>query len=127
MSSLTGRLKREHETLICMTRLYCDHHHDDHKGAGLCAECSRLMRYAERRLQKCPYGANKPTCANCPVHCYKPAERQMARDIMRFAGPRMTWRHPFRSVSHLWDKLRQVEHPMKTRRKLRRRRDTANP
>jgi len=85
------------------------------------------MRYAERRLQKCPYGANKPTCANCPVHCYKPAERQMARDIMRFAGPRMTWRHPFRSVSHLWDKLRQVEHPMKTRRKLRRRRDTANP
>jgi hypothetical protein len=127
MSSLTGRLKREHETLICMTRLYCDHHHGDHKGAVLCAECSRLMRYAERRLQKCPYGVNKPTCANCPVHCYKPAERQMARDIMRFAGPRMTWRHPFRAVNHLWDKMRRVEHPMKARQKLRRRRNVANP
>jgi hypothetical protein len=123
MSGLTGRLKREHETLVCMTRLYCDYHHVDHEGAELCAECSRLMRYAERRLQKCPYGANKPTCANCPVHCYKPTERQMAREIMRFGGPRMIWRHPFRAVNHLFDKLRRVEHPMKARQKLRRRSD----
>jgi hypothetical protein len=39
----------------------------------------------------------------------------------------MTWRHPFRAMNHLWDKLRQVEHPMKARQKLRRQRDTANP
>jgi hypothetical protein len=115
MSRLTGRLKREHDTIVCMTRIYCEHHHSAHEGAGLCPDCIRLMQYAERRLQKCPYGSDKPTCANCPIHCYKPAQRQMAREIMRFAGPRMTWRHPIRAVNHLWDKLKHVEHPLKKR------------
>ena len=82
------------------------------------------MRYAERRLEKCPYGADKPTCANCPIHCYKPAQRQMARDVMRFAGPRMPWRHPVRALTHLFDKLRQVEHPMKLRQRTKRRQRT---
>jgi hypothetical protein len=125
MSNLSGRLKREHETLVCMTRIYCGHHHDDHRGADLCPECARLMQYAERRLEKCPYGANKPTCANCPIHCYKPAQREMARDVMRFAGPRMTLKHPIRSLTHLFDKFRRVEHPMKMRSELRRRRKAA--
>jgi len=116
MNELNGRLKREHETLVCMTRIYCDHHHRDHQGTNLCADCSRLMEYARRRLEKCPYGSDKPTCANCPIHCYKPAQRQMTREVMRFAGPRMTWRHPFRALGHLFDKLKQVEHPMKTRK-----------
>jgi hypothetical protein len=75
------------------------------------------MQYAERRLEKCPYGEDKPTCANCPIHCYKPAQREMARDIMRFAGPRMPWRHPLRSLAHLCDKLRKVEHPLTMRRR----------
>ncbi|NCF63337.1 MAG: nitrous oxide-stimulated promoter family protein [Gammaproteobacteria bacterium] len=125
MSTLTGRLKREHDTLVCMTRIYCAHHHDDPEAASLCPDCAKLMAYAERRLEKCPYGSNKPTCANCPIHCYKPAQRQMARDVMRFAGPRMTWRHPWRAMTHLFDKLRKVEHPMKMRDELRRRRTAA--
>ena len=63
------------------------------------------MAYAERRLAKCPYGQDKPTCAKCPVHCYKAEPREQARQIMRYAGPRMTWRHPVRSLVHLFDKL----------------------
>jgi hypothetical protein len=125
MSTLTGRLKREYDTLVCMTRIYCHHHHNDPEGAKLCPECAKLMRYAEKRLEKCPYGQDKPTCANCPIHCYKPAQREMARDVMRFAGPRMTWRHPWRALHHLFDKLRRVEHPMKMRAELRRRRNTS--
>jgi len=125
MSRITGRLKREHETLVCMTRIYCGHHHDDHEGARLCPDCAKLMQYAEKRLEKCPYGSDKPTCANCPIHCYKPAQREKAREIMRFAGPRMTWRHPWKALNHLFDKLRKVEHPMKMRAELRRRRDHA--
>ena len=126
MNNLTGRLKREHDTLVCMTRIYCHHHHDDPEGARLCPECAKLMRYAERRLEKCPYGQDKPTCANCPIHCCKPAQREMAREVMRYAGPRMTWRHPWRALNHLFDKLRKVEHPMKIRAELRRRRDEAD-
>jgi len=51
----------------------------------------------------------------------------MARDVMRFAGPRMIWLHPFRAVNHLLDKLRRVEHPMKTRQALSRLRDATGP
>lgn len=125
MSQLSGRLKREHDTLVCMTRIYCEHHHGDPDGARLCPVCAKLMRYAEKRLEKCPYGSDKPTCANCPIHCYKPAPRQMAREVMRYAGPRMTWRHPWRALTHMFDKLRKVEHPMKMRDELRRRRRAA--
>lgn len=116
MSKLQGRLLQEHETFRCMARIYCAHHHE-HGGGGLCRDCENLMQYAERRLEKCPYGENKPTCAKCPIHCYRPAQREMARDIMRFAGPRMPWRHPLRALHHLRDKLRRVEHPLALRRR----------
>ena len=119
MNTLHGRLEREHETLVCMTRIYCAAHHPGDPGAALCADCAALMDYAERRLAKCPYGQQKPTCAKCPIHCYKPEPRQQARTIMRFSGPRMTWRHPVLSLFHLLDKLRRVEHPMERRRRAR--------
>lgn len=118
MSPLTGRLKHEHETFRCMTRIYCAHHHEPAQ-AAMCPDCAQFMEYAEKRLEKCPYGENKPTCANCPIHCYKPAQREHARDIMRFAGPRMTWRHPLRALRHLWDKRRRAPHPMELRRRNR--------
>jgi hypothetical protein len=124
MSRLTGRLKREQDTFRCMARIYCDHHHGLVDG-GLCGECESLMQYAEKRLEKCPYGNEKPTCANCPIHCYKPAHREQARTIMRYAGPRMTWRHPLRALNHLLDKLRKAPHPLELRA-ARQKRDGAN-
>ena len=111
MSELPGRLRREYRTLQCMTRIYCGRHHDHPAGSALCADCARLMDYARRRLEKCPYGPDKPTCARCPIHCYKPAPREKAREIMRYAGPRMTWRHPLRALGHLFDKLRPAPDP----------------
>jgi hypothetical protein len=116
MPALSGRLKSEHTTLVCMTGIFCADHHDPEKGM-LCEECAELMRYSERRLAKCPYGQAKPTCANCPIHCYKKRQRQEVRRIMRYAGPRMTYRHPLRALRHSFDKLRKVLHPMQLRRK----------
>lgn len=121
VGTLSGRLRHEQDTFRCMARIYCDHHHGLVEG-HLCADCEQLMQYAERRLQKCPYGTDKPTCANCPIHCYKPAQRQQARIIMRYAGPRMTWRHPLRALRHVLDKLRKAPHPLELR-EARRRRD----
>jgi hypothetical protein len=112
---LPRRLRSEHRTFVSMAKIYCAHHHQPGPG-GLCEQCAALMDYAEKRLEKCPYGENKPTCANCPIHCYKPEPREQAREIMRFAGPRMPLRHPLRSLTHLFDKLRRVEHPLKLRR-----------
>ena len=43
------------------------------------AECEQFLAYVHRRLEKCPYGEAKPTCARCPIHCYKARERETAR------------------------------------------------
>jgi hypothetical protein len=124
MSELTGRLRREQATFRCMAHIYCQHHHGVVDG-GLCDACEKLMQYAEKRLEKCPYGVDKPTCAKCPVHCYKPAQREQARTIMGYAGPRMPWRHPLRSIRHVLDKLRKAPHPLELRAARRRRQDAA--
>jgi hypothetical protein len=114
MEPLTGRLKREHHTLVCMTHIYCDDHHQ-HAAGALCGDCAQLMEYAETRLAKCPYGQAKPTCANCPIHCYKRVQREQVRGIMRYAGPKMTFRHPVRALVHVFDKLRTAVHPRELR------------
>ena len=98
-----------------MTGIYCADHHGQ-QGGLLCDECAELMRYAKVRLQKCPYGDAKPTCANCPIHCYKKLQREQVRTVMRYAGPRMPLRHPWRALTHTFDKLRRAVHPMELRR-----------
>lgn len=115
---VTPRLRREYRTMACMVEIWCAHHHGNAaRTDGSCDECREFLAYAARRLEKCPYGEAKPTCAKCPIHCYKRAQREHARDIMRFAGPRMTFRHPWLSLMHLLDKIRKVEHPMEIRRR----------
>ena len=104
------RLAREEKTIAAMIALYCRDHHADAvrsgSGAadgGLCPECAELLAYARLRLEKCRYGADKPTCANCTTHCYRPAMRERVREVMRYSGPRMLTRHPVLVVSHLVD------------------------
>jgi predicted amidophosphoribosyltransferase len=115
---LDSRLERELRTMRRMVEIHCVDRHGSRRGTT-CADCGEFLAYVERRLEKCPYAANKPTCARCPIHCYKPAEREMARAIMRYAGPRMALRHPWLSLLHVMDKLRRVEHPMDVRRRER--------
>jgi hypothetical protein len=118
MSLGSGRLEREYRTMHCMVRIYCADHHAAAAG-DLCEECGEFLHYAQRRLEKCPYGEDKPVCAKCPIHCYKHAQREQARAIMRYAGPRMVLSHPWLSLTHMLDKLRRVEHPMDARRRER--------
>ena len=90
--------------MAAMVRIYCKAHHDERSGRGeLCRECSELLDYARMRLERCPFGAEKPTCAKCSVHCYKPAMRERIRAVMRYAGPRMIPRHPVLALRHLLD------------------------
>jgi hypothetical protein len=94
------RLQREWRTVAAMIGCYCSHQH----GVNLlCPECQALLDYATVRLQRCRFGAEKPTCAKCPVHCYQPDRRDQVRAVMRFAGPRMLWKHPILSVRHWID------------------------
>jgi len=100
-----SRIKRERTTVRAMVRMFCRHHHGSPK---LCGECSELADYADRKLDLCPYSGEKPACTNCPIHCYRPEERERMREVMRFAGPRMMWRHPYLAVSHFLDERKKM-------------------
>ncbi|HET7203069.1 MAG TPA: nitrous oxide-stimulated promoter family protein [Steroidobacteraceae bacterium] len=115
-----GRLQREWRTMQAMVQIYCrGNAHARTADGDLCRDCAGFLGYAARRLEKCPYGPAKPTCAKCPIHCYKPQPRELARQIMRYSGPRMMLRHPWLSITHFADKARRVEHPMTARRERR--------
>ncbi len=94
------RLKEEAMTIEAMVRLYCRKHHLPDED-GLCEDCRSFLEYAKKRLACCPYGGEKPVCAKCRIHCYKPEEKEKARVIMRWAGPRLLFSHPVLTVKHL--------------------------
>jgi hypothetical protein len=94
------RRAREHRTLETMIGMYCRH---THFANTTCRECTDLSAYAERRLERCVFGDEKPTCANCLVHCYRDDMREKVREVMRWAGPRMLLQHPVMAVMHVLD------------------------
>ena len=104
------RLARELATIRAMVGIYCRDHHGSRGVARgrLCTECQGLMDYATRRLDRCVFGDDKPTCANCRVHCYNATMREQIRIVMRHAGPRMLWRHPFLAIAHVVDGRREA-------------------
>lgn len=115
MHTRQGRLRREQRTVEAMIGIFC---RDLHRPRfGLCQECRSLRAYAEERLARCPFGASKPTCANCTVHCYHGEMRERVRSVMRYAGPRMLFRHPVLTLLHLyWDSRRtEPSRPMRQR------------
>jgi hypothetical protein len=104
MKDESRRIRREKRTVEAMIRLHCRGRHGGRR--ELCGECEELLRYAQARLGGCLFQEGKPTCAQCPVHCYKPAMREKIRGVMRYAGPRMIWRHPLLALGHILDGLR---------------------
>jgi predicted amidophosphoribosyltransferase len=103
MIDFQARLDRERRTIRLMIGVYCQDHHETRD--GLCETCQDLHTYAMQRIEKCPFKENKPTCARCPVHCYKPEMRERVRQVMRYAGPRMLLLHPILTAQHYWDEL----------------------
>jgi hypothetical protein len=103
------RIAREKRTMRAMLRISCRGH--GHAGRPLCPECTELMNYALCRLDRCPFGEDKTTCAKCPIHCYKPAMRARVQQIMRYAGPRMLLHQPVLALLHQLDALRSRRKP----------------
>lgn len=107
-TAMYERLVWEGRTVEKMVVLFCRHHHEDrpftstYNQVPLCADCHALLTYALRRIDTCRYGHEKPTCANCTTHCYKPTMREAIRQVMRYAGPRMLWYHPMTALKHTW-------------------------
>jgi Nitrous oxide-stimulated promoter len=118
--SSSRRVRREKRTITVMIGMYCRAHHLDpgshreesdsegsssHSNAGsdLCEECVSLHEYALLRIDKCRFGDDKPTCAQCTVHCFRSEMREQIRTVMRYSGPRMTLSHPYLAMRHLLD------------------------
>jgi hypothetical protein len=97
------RLRREARTLEVMVTMYCKAHHSSKTP---CQDCQGLLSYALDRLDKCPYGWEKPVCNQCHIHCYKKAMREQIRMVMRYVGPRMLLRHPVLAIFHMLDSRR---------------------
>jgi len=113
---LSRRVRREQRTMRVMIRMYCVGHHQGLQAPfeielpsgprardGLCHECAAVLDYSFRRIESCRFGDEKPTCAQCAVHCFRPETRDHVRTVMRYSGPRMTIRHPYLALRHLLD------------------------
>jgi hypothetical protein len=92
-------MNNEARTVAAMIRIFCRAQHG--AGKNLCGECAGLLAYALERIEQCPFGYEKPVCSQCTVHCYKPEMRERIQTVMRYAGPRMIWRHPVLAIRHL--------------------------
>ncbi|OQA42364.1 MAG: hypothetical protein BWY52_02233 [Chloroflexi bacterium ADurb.Bin325] len=94
-------MQREARTIEAMIEIYCQDHHGPRARGELCTDCATLLDYAGLRLEKCPFQEHKTTCTKCPVHCYKPDMRERVREVMRYSGPRMVYKHPWLAIMHL--------------------------
>jgi hypothetical protein len=92
-------IRTEMKTVESMIRIFCA---DEHMQTELCPKCAELIDYAFLRLEYCRFGANKPTCIKCPVHCYKSDMKDRIRNVMRNSGPKMLFKHPWLALMHLW-------------------------
>ena len=103
---------REKKTIEAMIKIYCNYHHSTSN--ELCSDCQELFEYAKTRLEKCPFQENKPTCAKCPIHCYKPYMRIKIRAIMRYSGPRILFKYPVLAFHHVLDGFKKLEKASKS-------------
>jgi hypothetical protein len=107
MNELTDRQKKDVQVLRSFMHLYCAAKHGTRAKTGkqttlppdlnhagdepLCDNCMDLLSYAVERRRKCPLDP-KPSCKNCPVHCYGKEHRAKIREVMAFSGKRMILR-----------------------------------
>ena len=94
----SNRIHEEQRVVELMIRLYCRRYEGNE---ALCPSCTELLDYARRRLAHCRWGVHKPTCRRCPHHCYAPHQRARMRQVMRWAGPRMSFYHPLAALRHM--------------------------
>ena len=99
------RVEREKYTIRVMVEMYCNKHHNSKRGE-LCPSCQAVYEYATFRIDKCVFGVEKPACTHCPVHCFRKDMKEEIKKIMRYSGPRMTYKYPYLAFMHLFDKIR---------------------
>ena len=106
-SAFSPQKKREQITIETMIFMYCHGNHNT-QFEELCPACNTLLTYAKQRIDACPLREKKTTCAQCQIHCYKPEMREHIRDVMKYAGSRMLYKHPILTLYHVVDSLKST-------------------
>ena len=107
-------LEWDRRTIEKMIVLYCSKNHTGrilksfYGNKPICPDCKNLLDYALTRIEKCPYGNDKPNCASCTTHCYKPVMRKYVRKSMRYSGPRVIFYHPLTALIYIYRKKNKV-------------------
>ena len=102
---MAGKLEREKVTIMTMVKIYCAKYHK--AGGDLCADCQDLAEYAIKCITRCRYGEGKPACGLCPTNCFLGDSYTRIAAIMRYAGPRMLYKHPLLACSHIFDAIKR--------------------
>jgi len=115
---LDRRIARDLKTLARFIQLYCnDMHadqprqpvtmrtHDVKEIAGreivLCPSCTKLLQHGFTKRTHCTMDP-KPTCKNCPKHCYAHTYREQIRQVMRHSGNKMLYRGRIDYLFHIF-------------------------
>lgn len=84
--------KKEKELLELMISIYENDHYQD---------LSKLKEYAFKRIDCCPRKEEKTFCSSCPIHCYQKIYREQIKEVMKYSGKRMLFKHPIITIKHL--------------------------
>ncbi len=95
-------LKREKCILETMISNYCK---QVHKTSELCADCSELIEYANKRLLACPFLEDKPVCSKCDIHCYNKNQKEKIKEVMKTIGPSMIFTNTRDTLWYYYYKL----------------------
>lgn len=96
--------KTEKDTVAAMIRIYCKAHHHQKE---LCDSCNELKNYALKRIDYCVFKENKPNCNSCAVHCYSEKNKDNIKQVMRYSGKHMMYKHPYLTLLHFLKKKKK--------------------
>ena len=100
---------KDRRTLEAIGHIYCAAHHEGEKdAAGLCPDCRNTIDATLQRATDCPFG-HEHNCQDCTVHCQRGEAQERIQEIMRYAAPRMMYKHPIMAAGYLRKKLRSKE------------------
>ena len=102
MSSKKNSKTYSVKIMRAMITIYCVNNHNSN--GELCDSCSELFNYTTRRFALCPQKRNSP-CSLCDINCYSSEKRAELREVMKFSGPRMFFRHPIMTLVHAYEYL----------------------
>ena len=95
----TNNVPKEKENIRKSFGKYCNENHgtSDEK---LCPKCTALLTTVMLKIQRCPYGINKPVCDNCETPCFGEEATNNFREIMKSSRKKMLLSHPLMTIKH---------------------------